>query len=301
MTAVAGLASGMLFLALVSGVSAMPVIGYFVQLPLFFAGLSMGFTSAAFASAGSLGVVLISAGVGAASIYALTQVLPVVVLVRYALWSRGAGERGQIEWYPAGLLLSKLVLLVVAVTLAALTWTIIRSGSLDALFVGAMTDLEAALVNQGMPPGLAERFQPLLPFLPGFVASSWLVMVVVNGSLGQWLAGRQGQALRPAPSMRSIHLEPWMLPAFAVASLGAYLLEGNALYLTAAAAIVLAMPILFQGLAVVHTLAGRLRTPRLALFGFYMAFMLFAWPLAFVVLALGIAESFAHIRQRVAQ
>ena len=89
----------------------MPVAGYFVELPLFFAGLTLGLTSSALASAGSAIIVTSAAGLKAGLMFILTQILPVLLIVRSALWSR-TGENGVVEWYPPGLLLGRLLMLV---------------------------------------------------------------------------------------------------------------------------------------------------------------------------------------------
>lgn len=299
MTVLAGLASGVLFLALVSGVSAMPVIGYFVQLPLFFVGFALGLASATLASAGSIVIVLLATGFSATGIYVLTQLVPVLVLVRFALLSRQHTDQPA-QWYPTGLLLSRLLGVVLVITIGLLIWTIIQSGSLDALFGDALRELEAGFAAQGMPAEISTWIEPLLPFLPGIIACSWLIMVVVNASLGQWLATQQGQALRPSPRLRDLELSAWILPAFAASAVLASLFDGNLQFLAATSALILAMPFLFLGLAVVHTLSARLASPRLALGGFYLALVLFAWPLFFVVLGLGVIETWAQIRRRVA-
>lgn len=301
MTAIAGLASGVLFLALVSGASMMPVIGYFVQLPLFFVGFALGLSSAAMASAGSAAILIVAAGLDATLLFLLTQVLPVLVVVRYALWSRQLDKPGTLEWYPLGLLLGRLVVVVLAVTVGVLIWTKLEAGSLEMLFGQAMREFEAGLAGQGMPGGLTERLMPLAPFLPGIVACSWLVMVVINALAGQWLATRQGQALRPTPTLRELVLPVWILPAFALSAAAASILSGDFQFLVASAALILSIPVMFQGLAVIHTLVKRLSSPRLALTIFYVSMLVFAWPLFFAILGLGIIEPWARMRQRFAQ
>lgn len=119
--AIAGLASGVLFLALVSGGGAMPFFGYFVQLPIFFIGFALGLTGAALASAGSTAIVLTGAGFEAALLYAVSQLLPVLIVIRYALWSRAEANQ-PLEWYPAGLLLGKLAATILLIATGILAW-----------------------------------------------------------------------------------------------------------------------------------------------------------------------------------
>ena len=298
LTVLAGLASGLLFLALVSGSAAVPVVGYFVQLPLFFAGFALGLTSAALASAGSLAIVGLTAGLQAALLFAVTLALPVLLVVRYALWTR-RGERGEIEWYPAGLLLARLVGLALIVAFVALLWLALSAGSVTALLSGASEELTVALREQGLAPSVVDLVDSLLPYMPGMVAASWLVMIVVNGSLGQWLATKQSMAIRPSSSLAKLELPSWMVPAFAVAAAAAGLVGGDLAIFATTGAMILALPVMLQGLAVVHAMASRLASPGLALGLFYLA-TFFVWPLIFLVLGLGLIETFAQLRRRFA-
>jgi uncharacterized protein YybS (DUF2232 family) len=64
--------------------------------------------------------------------------------------------------------------------------------------------------------------------------------------------------------------------------------------------IVLAIPFCLAGLAVLHTLARRLRRPQIALVTFYVLAGLFGWPLL-VVAVLGLIDALFGLRRRFAQ
>ena len=105
--------------------------------------------------------------------------------------------------------------------------------------------------------------------------------------------------MRPSPRLKAMELPQWLLPAFAVTSALAWLTSGDLGILATTAAMILTMPVLLLGLAVVHALAGRLAMPGLALGLFYFA-LFFIWPLMVLVLGLGIVETFAQLRRRLA-
>jgi hypothetical protein len=161
-------------------------------------------------------------------------------------------------------------------------------------FVGAaLADLGAVEVEAVASPEL-ERWMFLFP---GLMAASWLVMVVVNGVLAQALAVRLGWNRRPSPALSELELPGWLWPAIGIAALLAVIGDGGIGFLGRALLIVLVVPYLFLGLAVIHALARRWPHRRLALGLFYVSVTLLGWPLL-AVLLLGFVEDFAHVRQR---
>ena len=298
MTALAGLASAVLFLALIGGAAMMPLVAYFVQLPLFFVGLTLGAASATAASLASVLMVLIASGWLAGLLFAVIEAVPLLIVVRAGLLSRQDGPGSTTEWYPPGLMLAGLVVYVLGVTLLALILVSLQQGDVGALIEGALSDVEIQLAAQGQALALGEQLRGLVPYMPGIVAASWIVMVVINGILGQWMAGRQGKALRPSPRLAELVVPNWIIPAMALAAAGIFMTDGNIQIMTATAAVILAVPLLFQGLAVVHTFVARLAAPRAALFGFYLMLVLFSWPLVLVVVFVGVVEEWAKLRQR---
>jgi hypothetical protein len=121
-------------------------------------------------------------------------------------------------------------------------------------------------------------------------------MVMVNFMLAQALAVRAGWARRPTPEFDRLELPGWLWPGIAVAAL--LVLAGGIIGdLGWSLLIVLVVPYLFLGLAVVHVMARRWSRPGLALGAIYGAMILFGWPILLVLL-LGFVEDWAHLRRR---
>ena len=94
----------------------------------------------------------------------------------------------------------------------------------------------------------------------------------------------------------------WLSWALAGVGLGALLLQGQAQFAALNAALVLALPFLFTGLAVVHMFAGLRRGPKAKLaflVGFYVFMMLTQW-LTLIVVGLGVVEEWVGLRRRIA-
>ena len=297
-TALSAAASGLLFLSLVTGTAAGPLIAYFVQLPLLFCGLALGLGPATLASAGAVVVLLAAGGVIAALVFVVVEAAPALLLVRQAmLWRQGEGP---VEWYPAGRILADLVLVTAVLALLALLWLAAGDGGIAGLFDRIVAGLPAEVPRSGPIAQAHALLVRWAEWVPGIVAGSWVLMTILNGVLAQALAVRAGRARRPSPDMATLQAPGWCVAPLALGAVGASLGGGS---LQAAAIVLLvlfALPFLFQGLAVVHTLARRRGGSSLPLVVFYVLLVVFSWPLAPILVLLGLAEEWAGLRRRIA-
>jgi hypothetical protein len=293
----AGVVSSALFLCLLTGVPGMVLFAYFVQLPLMFAGLAMGLTASMVAVAGALLINGVIAGAVATVIYGLIQALPALIVVRQALLSRRQGE--DLEWYPPGLLLAQLTCLAGLGIGVVFLMLLDHPGGLQ----GAIEEfLASALVEMGALEAESVSSSELGPWMflfPGLMATSWLVMIVLNAVLAQALAVRLGWNRRPSPDLTSLELPSWLWPALGAAALVALLGEHGWGFLGRSLVIVFVVPYVFLGLAVIHTLVRRWSHPSWLLAAVYGALVLLGWPIL-AVLLLGFVEDWAHLRRRLA-
>ncbi len=300
LTGLAAAASAALYLSLASGVMGAPVLAYFVQLPLLFVGLSLGLAPAGLASLGSLGLVILFGGSIAAAVFLVVQVAPTLLAVRQMLLNR-QNDDGSTEWYPPGQVLGQLVLYAGLVMVLALLWVRWLTGNIDATFTGAVAAVIADLGATDSPAAMVgQQIAEYASIMPGIVAVSWVLMTIVNGAIAQFLALRSGQVQRQGFALAKIFLPVWCGPAFAVATLAAFIVGGDAAYFAQGLAAVLAVPFLLQGLAVVHSAADRVKSRGLVLTVFYIVLLIFSWPLVGGVVLLGLLEDWAHFRRRLA-
>jgi Predicted membrane protein (DUF2232) len=291
----AGVVSSALFLCLLTGVPGMVLFAYFVQLPLMFAGLAMGLTASMVAVAGALLINGVIAGAVATVIYGLIQALPALIVVRQALLSRRQGE--DLEWYPPGLLLAQLTCLaglgIGIVFLMLLDHPGGLQGAIEEFLASALVEM-GALEAEAVP---SSELGPWMFLFPGLMATSWLVMIVLNAVLAQALAVRLGWNRRPSPDLTGLELPSWLWPALGAAALVALLGEHGWGFLGRSLVIVFVVPYVFLGLAVIHTLVRRWSHPSWLLAAVYGALVLLGWPIL-AVLLLGFVEDWAHLRRR---
>ena len=132
--------------------------------------------------------------------------------------------------------------------------------------------------------------------LPAVVATSWLVMVILNGVLAQAIAVRFGWNRRPSPEFSVLELPFWLWPLMGLAAFLALVGNGDLDALGRSVLMVLAVPFAFQGLAVIHKFANRWSHRQLGLAAVYAGIVVFNWPILAVV-ALGLVEDWMHLRR----
>ena len=288
-----GLLSAMLFVSLLLGLPGMLLV-YFAQLPVLFAGLTLGLTGSGIAAVGAIVVIGLMVSVAAALGYALLHALPALFTVRQALLHRT--DQGRTEWFPVGTLLTQLTLLAGAGVVLAFLLLGSEPGGLPGFIEAHLREglTELGVLEEGAAP--SPDLARLAAVIPGFTASSSLLMVVINFMLAQLLAVRAGWARRPTPDFDRLELPGWLWPGIAVAAL--LVLAGGIIGdLGWSLLIVLVVPYLFLGLALVHVVARQWSRPGLALGAIYGAMILLGWPILLVLL-LGFVEDWAHLRRR---
>jgi len=283
-----GLASAACFLSAVTGSAVALVLAYLAALPLLLVGLSMGTPLAAIGAAVGTAGVGLAAGLLAALGYAAGTAVPAALAVGRALSSR-ANAGGRPEWAPPGAVLVALIGYGLAVY-AAIVVAAARAGT-------SLPTLLAERLGPGLPPPMAEMVDLYARFIPGTALSSWVLMLLANLVLAQWILSRRGQALRPTPRLADLELPDWTAGAFALALVAAVLSSSLLGDLAATAALVLGVAYFLVGLAVVHA-ATRGRPRRgLMLAAFYVVLLLFGWA-AFLVAGLGVVDQWAGLRRR---
>jgi hypothetical protein len=268
-------------------------------LPLFAAGLGLGLNGAVLAAVAATGVVAITAGFPRAGLYAVTDAVLVLVLVRYALLNRPAPDGGAgdaIEWYPPGMLLTWLTLYAAGALVAlALVWGPENLQSSVSEYVDGFRRMmtEAARGSPAMDRMMA-GLKRVMPFL---VVAWWIVIMAVNGVLAQRFLVRTGHALRPSPDLTTTTPPGWLLSVAVAAAAAALVGSGWIGFVATNVALVLCVPYFLTGLAVVHAISVRWNGRKAILFALYLLLVLFGWPLV-VVTGLGMVEQWIGLRRR---
>jgi hypothetical protein len=124
-----------------------------------------------------------------------------------------------------------------------------------------------------------------------------MIMTTINGLLAQQIVRRAGKNIRPTPAVSEILVPLSWAAAFGIAVAASYVLTGDLQFVTANLAIILAYPLLFQGLSVVHAALASFGAWTAGYVAFYAVLIIFGW-LAFVLVAVGMAEPLLKLRER---
>lgn len=298
--------SALLFLAALVSLAFAP-LQYFAHMPLIAVGLAMGLWPAAIAGVVASGIAFVLTP-SLALVFAAFYGAPAVLLVRYALLNRVVeappeGEGGdeqrtgaqRVEWYPPGHLLG--VLAGYALALLVLTELFFVGeggvkGLTESLLVEATNRLQAGVSDQ-TPIDLKKYGYVLI----GMLAGSWIIMIVVNGTLAQTFVRGLTRNLRPSPHYRMTELQDW--PIFVMAILAVLLFVGGAYlgFLAAIGLVLLTTLFFLQGLALVHSLVPRTQSRTILLGGFYFLLAVTFW-LVIPVAFMGLLEQRLRIRTR---
>jgi hypothetical protein len=292
----AGVISGGLSVTMLTGMSGFVLLAYFVQLPLVFIGLSMGLAASLIAVIAASLVSGLFAGLLGTVIYLVVQAAPALVVVRQALLSREA-EDGSRLWYPAGLILAILTALAAGAIMAAHVAFMGQPGGLQGAVEAFLAEALAALVAaSGQSATAVPPVNGWAGLFPALIATSWLVMAIVNAVLGQALSVKFGWNRRPSPDLASLELPSWLWPAMGLAAAIGFLGGEQLGFLGSSILVVLIVPFAFLGLAVIHKFAARWPQRRLGLTAIYIGIIAFGWPII-AVTALGMVEDWARLRR----
>lgn len=276
----AGAVSGIIYAAPYAAATPNPLLvfaWYVAPFPLLFRALTGGPTSALLAGPAGLITVALATEAIAALGYLFLQALPAMWLaLRAGSEMKGAGVR-------IGRIASELAVYASLCYLAVLAWHGFR---LDGLTGGLREALQAALDagEERLPPQAADLTASFARFFPGFFGAWWMVMMMGNAAIAQGIAATSGRARYPTPTWSAFRTTRYLAILFMAATLPAAVLGEPSGPAFAGLAMILGVPLLCQGLAVIHAASRGFRLRRLALGACYVSMLV--WPIAPVAFAL---------------
>lgn len=302
----AGAAGALLYLAVAAGGFGAVLLGYLAPLPLFLIGLWAGATAAALA--GLVGAILTAILTGsdlAPLAFLATAAIPAALVSATALRETAGGDAGDEDDFVQGRPGDALMALVAVAAVSFVAAVLLASGEdggLKGMLSRALASILAQLAGLGRSPGsevetLGSEAMWMTPALPGIIATSWMLMTVVNGVLAQGALLRFGLNRRPSMRFADLALPRWVPAAFGAAVAGALVLPDPMGFWAVNFALILATPLIFAGLAVAHAFAESRSARPALLVAFYVFLFVFGWPIALLV-GLGVIETWTGLSRR---
>lgn len=300
-----GIAAGLMAAALfasaaLGGGPARAVFALVASLPIATLGLARGYVAASIA--GVSGALALALGLSPhlALAFALTQALPLVVLVYLAGLSR-VGDAGQLEWYPPGRIVvwSAALATVVAAGVLVLLGTDMDSiKTAVRAFVEAFAAQQLQEISGGRaltPQQMDDLTEIALALLPAAMGISVMGTLLVN----LWVGGRIARAAnvleRPWPDLATTTFPRGTPLLLAAATLGTFMSGMPGLFFSALfGAMFLAYVLL--GLAVIHYVTRGHPWRTLALWGIYGGLIVFNTVASLLVAILGLVDTMRPLR-----
>lgn len=276
LSALAGLASGALFLSMLVGGGFGVLLVYLAPLPLMVVGLCYGLSHAAAGSVvGALTVGALSLAL--TPVYAAVAAGSALIVVRQALLWRQLPD-GSVEWMPPGGILTALTSVAVVLLSGWLAYLATGEAGIAGAIRGYVTAFVDGMAGDAQPDvkeGLVALWGALLP---ASAAGGWLMVAVLNGVLGQWLAVRSGHQIRPTPGYVDLDVPPWIAGALGLAVAGVLVGSPDVAYAARNIASVLLLPLVLLGLATTHANLRSRQNGKAWLVVFYLcSVLLFGW------------------------
>jgi len=303
-----GLVSAVVFASATTGPMLMRFALFLLtSLPIFLAGLGWGWRFAAVAGTASILIVMALAGPQIAGIFALTQVIPAIILTYLTLLNRpyqpDGGGAATTEWYPVGRLVLWAAVMAGTITLVVL---LVIGQDFEELRTGLKQYLSES-IKTNMPPDatgaplddqqLETMASIMVAVMPAASAVSWLIALVVN----LWLAGRitlaSGQLQRPWPDISAMEFPPGTALMLIASMLGAGA-KGIAGAVGTAFLGAFFLAYVFAGLAVIHYVTRARPWRPIGLWTLYIGLLVVAVWIAVFIALVGLAERPLQLRQR---
>lgn len=265
-------------------------------LPLYITGLMYGLNGISIAGAVGLLVVGVAQGVTGGFVYAFNAPMPAGLVTYLALRSQIDPE-GKAVWYPGGYIVSWLTVMFAA---AFVVWAVFVADDGVADTIRLTLDEAFSIMWPVFPENQRGQLSTVLSTVfPAAVAMVWIMTAVVSGSVAQKMLMRLKRNLRPMGSLAVLELPYWLTSVLVGASVLALIGSGDSEYIGTNLTMVLTIPYVFLGLAVVHMYSRRVSHPRMLLTAFYIVVFVLGWPIILLV-GVGLIEQWVGLRKRFA-
>ena len=300
----AGLASALLFAALVGGtVLALPL---FLLAPLPLAIAAFGWGTPAGLVAGLVAIATIGFGLGTPAMIALTlaDVAPTLIaahLLGLARLADPTAPQDPREWYPVGRVV---IAVAIVVSLATIAGGIAIGFDPDETSAHVIAAYRQMMAQGGGAPAQVPDTTQLEPFvrgtvrlMPAFFPASWVMVIVLDLWAAARVVRKSGRLTRPDEDLAALELPTIAGPIFIAAAALALLVDGPVGLIASVVAGTLFAAHLLVGLGVLHTLARRSEARIIILAFVYGLVLLFTLPAVLIALA-GLLEPYAALRRR---
>lgn len=257
--------------------------------------------------AGAVAVTVMTGSFPLATVYLAVDAAPVAMLSRLGIDALSTGNKPV-----TGTAMGRTVCWLVLTAFAAVMAGLAMMAGPDGIEAALRAKLEAVLATvpqsvtaadkvgsgEDFSATMTEMIKAAAGLLPGFEALGWCTRAIMSACLAQMMLMRMDIALWPTPAYRGFQTPQWFAVLFGIAVLAAAMLKNDAGFMAGNAAAILSLPLVLQGLAVVHSAAGLTKHRGMWLTVFYVLALVTAGISALLLAGLGVMDQFLQIRSR---
>ena len=265
--------------------------------------------------AGGVTMAVMTGSFTLAGIYLAVDAAPVAILSRMGLAAM-ASDGKLVSGTTVGRTVCWLALVACAAVVVALAMMSTGSEGIEATLRARLDQVLPTMAVPDVSPGTAaetptvgassldfatartEMVRAMAGLLPGVAAWDWCLRAILSAGLGQLMLTKMNIALWPTPAYREFAAPSWFFALFGATALAAAVLKDDAGFIVGNAAAILGLPLVLQGLAVVHSAAARAKHRLVWLTGFYVLALVTAGVSAVMLVGLGVMDNFLQIRAR---
>jgi hypothetical protein len=249
----------------------------FAPVPVAAIGLSFGVVQAAMVAALAIMMTAIILSPPLAMVFAITFLVPTIVLVRQALLSRQAAN-GDYIFFP----LTQLIMLTLGMTGIGASLLFLITGGADGLpvsFANAIQQSPEVRTALMQVYGISSEEEMLwianVMLVSGF--AGWPLLLLGNMQIAQALLVQVKRNLRPQENYDTLQLPRRLVAPLAIFMAGAALLPGWPATLSAALAAMILAAYFLLGLAIIHAISRHWNGRGLLLAALYFLIFVMAW------------------------
>ena len=249
----------------------------FAPVPVAAIGLSFGVAQAAMVAALAIMMTAIILSPPLAMVFAITFLVPTIVLVRQALLSRQAAN-GHYIFFP----LTQLIMLTLGMTGIGASLLFLITGGADGLpvsFANAIQQSPEVRTALMQVYGISSEEEMLwianVMLVSGF--AGWPLLLLGNMQIAQALLVQVKRNLRPQENYDTLQLPRRLVAPLAIFMAGAALLPGWPATLSAALAAMILAAYFLLGLAIIHAISRHWNGRGLLLAALYFLIFVMAW------------------------
>jgi hypothetical protein len=272
------------------------ILGYLGLLPIMSVGLATGLRYLTITSCVCIASLLLFSNQAQVTLYFFSMVIP-SFLMCYLVLNRQYINNISSDWRDIGHVVSAMTVLAIIYLLAGAAFLTEGSYDLENHIKGMLNKIFSERMQIASVLDRKLLISTIIPYFPALIASSWLIMILINAVLAQSLLTKIHKNIRPRVKYSLLFAPQWTYWVFTFFGLASLFGSGKIEFITQNACLISAIPFFLIGLTVFNHLAKRTKAPKTILFIFYIFLSISSWAIAICTI-IGFFEEWLKLREK---